>query len=567
MGGVISIEQATCVARASKRFGNGVIELTNRANIQLRGIAPEHEAELIATLVQAGLGATSDQADEASNLLLSPLAGICPHALLDVRSLAQSLLQRLQQGSIAAIGTRISGKDTEGTQAGIASLSPKFSVQLDGGESLAMLGHHHDIWFSALPRAVTPSSPPTSLLQQGNWFAFGIAGSPPTIAQPSKVLGAVNSSLVPDLASALVKTFLTLRTDQDRRIRDIVNRLGSTAVWQHAARLLAALPTGDACDESEMGGEDDSLEALNGRLMPPDAALLAWRRAPVDIAARFGAHEQGAKVSVSASASALSSTSSLASSPLSFLQYIGGQAPLGRLRAEELSQLASLAQTFQQGERSLRVTPWQGILLPNIAPANAQWVQSGLREAGLIDSPLQPLGALVACTGNSGCAKGHADSKADAYALAERLDRPLAVHLSACERSCAAAHPMLFTLLAQPSGAYDLYHTRIGQISSGDAKRDASNANNGNNASEHTETQTEHQVYASADASANPRFGRRIAAGLTIDQAATYLNTLSDAEIDLTTEASIHPSIPLSTHSSPALSMFSSTDTSPKSHA
>jgi precorrin-3B synthase len=524
LGGALSIEQATCIAQASKRFGNGVIELTNRANIQLRGIAPENEAALTATLVQAGLGAGSDQADEASNLLLSPLAGFCPDALFDVRTLAQALVASLRQASGTPMSTGISGSHTDGEQAVIAGLSPKFSVQLDGGESLAMLGHHHDIWFSALPCDDTAAMP-SALLKEGHWFAFGIAGSPPTSARQSEVLGAVFSSLIPGLAIALVTTFLTLRTHQDSRMRDIVNRLGAAAVWQHAARLIAALPATDVPGEHKTRGVQGGVEKWEGWLVPPHAALSAWRRAPVDAGVRFGAHEQRAEVSAF---SASPSASCRISLPVSRLQYVGGQAPLGRLRADNFLQLAHLAQTYQQGKRGLRITPWQGVLLPDIATPDVRQVQSLLREAGLIDSPLQPLGALVACTGNSGCAKGHANSKADAYALAERLDRPLAVHLSACERSCAAAHPMPFTLLAQPSGTYDLYR---------------------------------------ADQRPNPRFGKRIAAGLTIDQAAAYLNTLPNAALDVASQASAPSSSPSTTCSLHPLPTLSSTDTSQKSHA
>jgi precorrin-3B synthase len=69
----------------------------------------------------------------------------------------------------------------------------------------------------------------------------------------------------------------------------------------------------------------------------------------------------------------------------------------------------------------------------------------------------------IACTGSSGCARGAADTKSDALILTAVLARRLpnmaipAVHLSGCERSCAAAHIAPFTLLAVAPGYYDVF--------------------------------------------------------------------------------------------------------------
>ncbi|RMM07125.1 hypothetical protein APX70_04866 [Pseudomonas syringae pv. maculicola] len=82
---------------------------------------------------------------------------------------------------------------------------------------------------------------------------------------------------------------------------------------------------------------------------------------------------------------------------------------------------------------------------------------AALQAAGLICSAEQPLAQIVACTGSAGCAKGLADTKADALQLASGLAVSQAVHLSGCTRSCAAAHVAPVTLLAVAPGRYDLY--------------------------------------------------------------------------------------------------------------
>ena len=56
--GQLSSDAARAIAAAAARFGNGGIDVTNRANLQLRGISPDHEMPLIAALLDAGLGPT-----------------------------------------------------------------------------------------------------------------------------------------------------------------------------------------------------------------------------------------------------------------------------------------------------------------------------------------------------------------------------------------------------------------------------------------------------------------------------------------------------------------------------
>lgn len=123
--------------------------------------------------------------------------------------------------------------------------------------------------------------------------------------------------------------------------------------------------------------------------------------------------------------------------------------------------LRGAAQLAEQwGDGSLRFTPWQSLLLPNLRAEEAPEVTRRLQQLGFLCSPQLPLTHLIACTGSSGCGKALADTKGDALKLAALLQRhghPLDVHLSGCSRSCAAAHVAPATLLAVAPGRYDLY--------------------------------------------------------------------------------------------------------------
>ena len=200
--------QARAIAAASARWGNGEIEITNRANFQIRGVGPEHENTVIQALLDAGLGPTDAQADDIRNVMVSPTLGGDLSALCDVSDLAAQILSLLESDP------RHHG------------LSPKFSILVDGGEDDSAVDHPHDIWISAL---------------DGRDFAFGFAGHPPLIASDRPPAGAVPGDAVLPLIRAALDLFLE-RSGQDsavKRFRDIADLAGFSAVL---AQRLAVLP-------------------------------------------------------------------------------------------------------------------------------------------------------------------------------------------------------------------------------------------------------------------------------------------------------------------------------------
>lgn len=186
-GGLLLADQADAVAEAAERFAGGVIEATNRGNLQIRGVGAQHAA-LIEHLLAAGLGPRQAAGDDVRNLMLSPLAGRDPAMLLDTRPLAGQILEMLE------------------STPHLHQLSAKFAVQLDGGEHLAMLEHPHDLWLSPLQ------------LEQQTWLAFGLAGCPGT-DQP---LGAVPLGAGLALTRAVLERFLELASAEQSRMRQLL---------------------------------------------------------------------------------------------------------------------------------------------------------------------------------------------------------------------------------------------------------------------------------------------------------------------------------------------------------
>jgi precorrin-3B synthase len=71
-GGRLSAEQAAGIAELAQRCGNGLIDLTGRANLQIRGVREESYETIVAGLLQLGL-VDDDQAMEAQrNILVAP---------------------------------------------------------------------------------------------------------------------------------------------------------------------------------------------------------------------------------------------------------------------------------------------------------------------------------------------------------------------------------------------------------------------------------------------------------------------------------------------------------------
>ncbi|KAB0644456.1 precorrin-3B synthase, partial [Burkholderia diffusa] len=317
--------------------------------------------------------------DDVRNLMLSPLAGRDPDALLDSRALALPLLDML----------------THEPRRG--EVSPKFSIQLDGGESVAALDHPHDIWLAAWRRG-------DGVVR----IAAGLAGCPPVApGDPSASFDVAPDQTVA-LVRALLLAFLDLAPADVTRMRALLATCGACAL-RARAQYYAPFP----------------LEA--------DPALAGWRRKQADAALRFGARP-------SRDADRCS---------------VGAQFVLGRFDATQLERLAALADA--EGDGTLSMTPWQGVFVHGVPHERTPAVLDAFASIGLVCTTSDPLAALVACTGSAGCAKSRADTKHDALALAARVGHPVDVHLTGCERHCALPRPAMHTLVAVAPGRYDLY--------------------------------------------------------------------------------------------------------------
>ena len=82
--GRLSLDQAAALADAALRCGNGVIGLSARANLHLRGLSERTLPDLHARLEDAGLIDADPEVERLRNIVASPLDDLDPEASLDL---------------------------------------------------------------------------------------------------------------------------------------------------------------------------------------------------------------------------------------------------------------------------------------------------------------------------------------------------------------------------------------------------------------------------------------------------------------------------------------------------
>lgn len=120
--GRLSMAQAQGIAALAQRYANPLLELTNRANLQLRGVDPGRHAELLDALCMLGLVDKDASSETRRNIQVNPLwteGDVTPHLAL-------------------RLGELLAGGDAP-------ALPAKFGFVVDTGVTPCMRNTHADI--------------------------------------------------------------------------------------------------------------------------------------------------------------------------------------------------------------------------------------------------------------------------------------------------------------------------------------------------------------------------------------------------------------------------------------
>jgi precorrin-3B synthase len=119
-GARVGLAAARELAAASARFGNGRIELTSRAVIQVRGLQARDVPAFAASMVSTGLADADPVVERRRAVIVSPLVGIDPSASADAPYVAAAIEDML-------------ARDPR-----FARLPPKFCASVDSGGVLPL---------------------------------------------------------------------------------------------------------------------------------------------------------------------------------------------------------------------------------------------------------------------------------------------------------------------------------------------------------------------------------------------------------------------------------------------
>jgi ferredoxin-nitrite reductase len=122
------------------------------------------------------------------------------------------------------------------------------------------------------------------------------------------------------------------------------------------------------------------------------------------------------------------------------LWYVGLVLPSGKLTSQQLRDIAALARRHGGG---IRLTVWQNLLVTGIPASAIDETKAAIEAIGLDWNASSIRAGLVACTGSRGCKFSASDTKAHAMAIADHVERrvamdtPVNIHLTGCHHSCA----------------------------------------------------------------------------------------------------------------------------------
>ncbi|XSG82179.1 MAG: precorrin-3B synthase [Methyloligella sp. ZOD6] len=356
--GAFTTSELHLVAELSARYGNGSIDLTRRANLQLRGLREADLPHLWEALAAAGLLDESAEAESVRNVMVSPLAGLAPDEIADPRPIA-SRLERL-----------LAGDDR------LWELPGKFGFGVDGGGAFTIAGERADIRL----RTVQANSPKMALGLDRKDGVDWVGTTGPDDAAVVAVKAALG--------------FLDVRGDQKDRLRDLAD-----PDYDRLRTALAAELTPDPA---------------------PCPALpeVTGRNRTLGILSQDGDLSQDGN-------------------PFAF----AFAAPFGRIEAKHLRTMAEIAD--ETGIPEMRLSPWRTLYAPLPDPASGEALAMAAIDAGFILDESDPLLAIDACPGVSGCRQTHLDTRQAARALAPHIKRlgVCSCHVSGCAKGCARSTP------------------------------------------------------------------------------------------------------------------------------
>ncbi len=415
------------LCESAARHGNGIVEVTARGSIQIRGLTPESAcllAEEVDTLgIAVRIGVPVDT---------SPLAGMDPEEVADPTPLA------------AAIRTAIE-------QAGLTPrLGPKVSVVVDGRGQIGLGAIMGDV------RLVAVDSNQWSLSLAGDEKAATFVGEfdeDDACAATLDILHAITAlgregrarDLDPEVTRAALIGLETSRSFAPPSVLpDISPSRGEISRYRRPTQSL---------QEDRVAEHSEPAQAPRLPISPLEGEM-------------SGRTEGGAKELAAANATAVKTDSTSERSaptdsfPIGILPLtssriaLGIALPFGSVDASTLIAFCHAATTA--GATGIRPAPGRTLLVMGLDRASAAALTATASSLGLVTSPTDPRIRIAACPGAPACASGliaARDVASDIADLVNSFDSTLSLHVSGCAKGCAHPGPATLTIVGDEKGA------------------------------------------------------------------------------------------------------------------
>jgi len=192
-GGRLGADKARALAALAEFYGNGLFDLSARANLQMRGIGESDLAPLLDALADLDLLDDDPAGEAVRNVIASPLAGL--GGGLDIGPLVAALEARLTRDPA------------------LHALPGKFGFLIDDGGDPSLAGVPADVRFDAVREDMS-------------WrFWIGLGGT----RDHAEPLGFCAAGEIVEAANWIGRTFLTLAEKTHPRVRrmeGLIERLG-----------------------------------------------------------------------------------------------------------------------------------------------------------------------------------------------------------------------------------------------------------------------------------------------------------------------------------------------------
>ena len=393
------------LAESALRHGNGIMEVTARGGLQIRGLTMESAALLAAEVGALGIAVRTGVPIETG-----PLAGIDPQEVADPRPLAERIRAVVEEAGITS------------------RLGPKVSVVVDSGGQLGMDAVTADVRLAAMRT------------DAGSRWQVSVAGD----GQTAKPLALADESAARDITVAALR--MIAEKGREAHARDLSERqLASLASW-HSVTPPSVLP-----DISPTGGEIGSSAAgsLSSVGLIGDAAALKARESGDDSAISPLVGEMSGRTEGGAKERRPIGLFPLAASKVA----LGIGLPYGSMPADKLIALVQSALALSATE--IRLAPGRALLFLGQPAAACAALQNAAATLGFITSPTDPRTRIAACPGTPACASGQIATRDIAETIAaENADiLDFTLHISGCAKGCAHPGPAALTLVGGENGA------------------------------------------------------------------------------------------------------------------